>query len=396
MPPTNVLPSAPQPDSPEERNAVAKVWMKRGIALLSANVQAALPEALQCFDQALAIRRDLPFEESAWYRWLLTACWMNRGDVLTRLGSPENLHSAIQSFDEAIFHLLRLPLEADPQYRSRLALAWMNRALALRAQATPESLHEALLSLDRAKIVLEESVTPERPLGSSMPATLLINRAAILLELSTPRPLEALQVAQAAMDLSQPTEHQVLQAAEISLKARHIFCHAVAVLLETPPVDTTRADDWIMQATDKVDEAMHLTALWEQHAGASHFRGLRQELFRYGCHLLLAYQPHFMAEFLLDVLDPEQGSPLLAKEADLYQVGLESLDLAATELRRRGPLDLGLKGMDRLIEVLESLSRAAERIKKRAKLSSGPHSSTTAGPRMSCSATASPAASACA
>ncbi len=73
-----------------------------------------------------------------------------------------------------------------------------------------------------------------------------------------------------------------------------------------------------------------------------------------------------MAEFLLDVLDPEQGSPLLAQANDLYQVGLEALSLAATELRRRGPLDLGLQKMDRLIEVLESLSQAAERIKKRA------------------------------
>ncbi|WP_395735751.1 hypothetical protein [Prosthecobacter sp.] len=367
-PPPDVSPSRPPSDSPDDRNAVAKTWMKRGIALLSANDPAALSEALQCFDQALAIRRELPFEESAWYRWLLTACWMNRGDVLTRLGRPEDLSAAIHSFDEAIFHLLHLPLDADPQYRSRLALAWMNRSLALRAQATSESLQEALLSLDRASKVLEESVTPQRPLGAAMPATVLINRAAVLLELSPPRAFEALEVAQTALALSQPTEHEVLQAAEISLKARHIFCHAVAVLLETPPVDATHADDWIMQATDKVDEAMHLTASWEQHAGAAHFRGMRQELFRYGCHLLLAYQPHFLAEFLLDVLDPEQGSPLLAREGDLYQVGLQSLDLAASELRRRGPLDLGLKGMDRLIDVLETLSRAAERIKKRAKL----------------------------
>jgi hypothetical protein len=131
-------------------------------------------------------------------------------------------------------------------------------------------------------------------------------------------------------------------------------------------VDTTRADDWIMQATDKVDEAMQLTARWEKEGAAGDFHGMRHELFRYGCNLLLAYQPHFMAEFLLDVLDPEQGSPLLARDTALYQAGLEALDLAAAELRRRGPLDLGLKKMDRLIDMLESLSLAAERIKKRA------------------------------
>lgn len=357
--------SAPNQSSPDDRNAVAKVWMKRGIALLSANDAAALPEALNCFEQALAIRRELPFKESSWYRWLLTACWMNRGDVLTRLGNPAELTAAVQSFDEAIFHLQKLPLEEDSQYRGRLALAWMNRSLALRAQATPESLHAAMLSLDHGKTVIEESVTKGLPVNAALLPILLINRAALRLEVSPPRMLEALQEAEEALILSKPTEHLNLQAAEIGLKARHIFCRAVAILLETPPVDTSRADGWIMQATDKVDEAMQLTAKWESQKEAGPFHALRHELFRYGCNLLLAYQPHFMAEFLLDVLDPEQGSPLLAKADDLYQVGLEALDLAAAEMRRRGPLDLGLQKMDRLIEVLESLSRAAERIKKR-------------------------------
>lgn len=351
--------------SPDDRNAVAKVWMKRGIALLSANDAAALPEALNCFEQALAIRRELPFEETSWYRWLLTACWMNRGDVLTRLGQPADLIAAVQSFDESIFHLQKLPLEEDSQYRGRLALAWMNRSLALRAQATPESLHAALQSLDHGKTVIEESVSAGLPVNTALLPILQINRAALLLEVSPPRMLEAMQVAEEALTLCKPTEHLNLQAAEIGLKARHIFCRAVALLLEIPPVDTTRADGWIMQATDKVDEAMQLTARWESQGEAGPFHALRHELFRYGCNLLLAYQPHFMAEFLLDVLDPEQCSPLLAKADDLYQVGLEALDLAAAEMRRRGPLDLGLQKIDRLIEVLESMSQAAERIKKR-------------------------------
>ena len=358
------MPLQPTPnDSPEDRNAVAKVWMQRGIALLSANSAAALPEALNCFEKALEIRRELPFEESAWFRWLLTACWMNRGDVLTRQGKPDDLIEAVRSFDEAIFHLERLPLEEDPQYRGRLALGWMNRSLALRVQMTLESLNAALMSLERAQTVLEESVTAERPINSPMLATLLINRAGLLLELGPARMLEAMQAAESALALCHPTEGVILQAAEIGLKARHVFCRAVALLLETPPVDTTRADDWIMQATDKVDEAMHLTAKWEKQGAEEHFRGMRSELFRYGCGLLLAYQPHFLAEFLLDVLDPQRGSPLLTCKEELCQVGLEALDQAAAVLRRRGPLDLGLQGVDRLIEMLEALNQAAERIK---------------------------------
>lgn len=362
MPP----PIVPTDESADERNAAAKVWMKRGIALLSANNPEVLPEALNCFDQALAIRRELPFETSSWFRWLLTACWMNRGDVLTRLGKPADLAAAVQSFDEAIFHLQKLPLEEDSQYRGRLALAWMNRSLALRAQASPESLEAALRSLENGRQVIEESEKAQLPVSQALLPTLLLNRAALLLEISPPRPLEALATAQEVLARCRADEHLILQSAEIGLKARHAFCLAVAVLLETPPVDTSRADEWIIQATDKVDEVMQLTARWENHPGAADFRAIRHELFCFGCKLLLAYQPHFMAEFLLDVLDPAQGSALLARDAALYRAGLEALDLAAAELRRRGPLDLGLQKMDRLIAVLESLSVAADRIKKRA------------------------------
>ena len=67
------------------------------------------------------------------------------------------------------------------------------------------------------------------------------------------------QVASGNLSLSRAA-FVILQAAEIGLKARHAFCRAVALLLETPPVGTTRADDWIMRATDRVDEAMHFLA----------------------------------------------------------------------------------------------------------------------------------------
>lgn len=346
-------------DFPDDRHALAKVWMQRGIALLSADNTAALPEALHCFEQALAIRRELPVEESAWYRWLLTACWMNRGDVLTRLGGEPNLLEAVSSFDEAIFHLSRLPLEEDPQYRGRLVLAWMNRSLALRAMSKPE---EALASLEQAHKAMEDGVRPDRPADLTLKVTLMANRAALLLDLSPPRPLEAMEMAEAVLDLSRNDETTDLLAAEIGLKARHTFCHAVAMLLETPPVDTRRADEWIMRATDKVDEAMALSAIWEKKPSSQTFNHLRRELFAYGCRMYLAYQPHFMAEFLLDVLERDQSDEAVPE--DLRVAGLEALHLAAEVLRQRGPLDLGLGGMDRMLEVLGSLNEAAERIKK--------------------------------
>lgn len=368
--PASPMPEGSRPDPPslsaelQAQAARAKTCMKRGIALLSTNRRETLPEALQCFDEALQLRQGLPFEESVWFRWLLTACWMNRGDVLTRLGTPQNLADAIRSFDEAIQHLERLPLDDDLQYRGRLVLAWMNRAVALRAQAAPDAMNDALVSLTRAQ---ETLAAGRHAPDLSLRASICLNLAALLLELPSPRPLDAMHEAESLQQMCLATETTEVLAAELGLKARHVFCRAVAVLLETPPVDTTHADEWILRATDKVDEAMHLIAHWEKQGAPEVLVMLRNELFRFGCHMYLAWQPHFLAEFLLDVLDPERGSPLHSGADDLYQGAQEMLELAAAELRRRGPLDLGLKGMDRLLGVLESLKEASERIQELSK-----------------------------
>lgn len=349
----------PLPPELEETAACAKTWMKRGMALLSADNPAVLPEALHCFDEALLLREKLPFQQSVWYRWLLTACWMNRGDVLTRLATPQTLAEAVRSFDEAILHLGFLPLDDDPQYRGRLVLAWMNRSLALRAQNNAEALLEALVSLDRAeKALFVDKCAPDL----SLRASILLNRAALLLEIPVPRPLEALRDSRALLEMTRPTETTDKLAAELGLKARHVFCRAVATLLETPPVDITQADEWILQATDEVDEALQLTAVWEKRGAPKSLLILRHDLFRFGCRMYLAWQPHFLAEFLLDVVDPEHGSSLHTPAKDVRESALATLSLAAEQIRHRGPLDLGLKGMDRLLEVLDSLNQAAERI----------------------------------
>lgn len=352
-----------------QRHELANVLSHRGIALLSSGKAELLPEALHCFESAIVLRRDLPLEENPWFRWGLSAGWMNRGDGLTRLGGPAGLVEAVRSYDEALQHLEKMPDVEGLNVPARHVLAWMNRAASLRAQATPESRAAALRSLEQAAALADTTARAGQPLEPLSLASLAMNRAALLLELLPPVPLDAMQAAEEALRLCQPSEDADLLAAEVGLKARHVFCHAVAILLESPPVDTRRADDWIMQATERVEEAMQLTATWTGQGNS--LPTLRRELFLYGCRIYLAYQPHFMAEFLLDVLDPSRGSPLLSDAADLHVAALESLSLAAEVLKRRGPLDFGLQGTDRLIEVVQSLSQAAEQVKRLSKQSTG-------------------------
>ena len=352
-------PHFPLPQPLEEIACQATQCMERGISQLTDGHPDALLNALTCFDQALQLRLKLPWQDHSWYRWLLTACWMNRGDVLTRESAAQNLAEAVRSFDEAIKLLEHLPLDEHPTFRRRLALAWMNRALALRAQGNAKSLNEALQSLTRSlEVLLSSSEEPDSALHDSI----LLNRATLLLQLS--RPQEALLEACQLIEKCRPAEHSNQIVAEIGLKARHAYCLAVATLLETPPVEAKQADEWILRATDEVEEAIDLAVHWEKVGASAHFAELRHELFRFGCRMYLAWQPHFLAEFLLDVLEPERDCTLNSATADLRVPALEALALAAQELRRRGPLDLGLKGMDRLLEVLESLNLAAEKIKK--------------------------------
>lgn len=344
-----------------QRHELANGISQRGMVLLSANDASLLPEALWCFEKAIVLRRDLPLDENVWFRWGLSAGWMNRGDVLTRMGKPELLDEAVRSYDEALAQLEKMPLVEEPNKLGRHALAWMNRAITLRAQRTPESLAEALRSLDHARALLEAHATAAQPVDFQTLAMLAMNRAALLLEVTPPQMLEAMDAAAEAAFLTQPLEKTDLLGGEVALKARHVYCHAVAMLLESPPVDARRADGWIMQAAEWVEEAMGLTAWWARKGHA--FQELRLELFHYGCRIYLAYQPQFMAEFLLDVLDPERGSPLHAGAEDLHAAGLEALAMAAEVLKRRGPLDFGLQKVDRLLEVIASLNAAAERIK---------------------------------
>lgn len=341
-----------------QRHELANVISQRGIALLSANDSQLLPEALHCFETAIVLRRDLPLAENIWFRWGLSAGWMNRGDVLTRLGAPELLPEAVRSYDEAIAHLESMPVGGRPDVPGRHALAWMNRAVTLRVLGRQA---EALQSLERSRALLEFHATAEQPVDGLTLATLAVNRAALLLELRPPRLSEAMVAADDALHQCQATEASDLLAAEVGLKARHTWCHAVAVRLESPPLEPKQADEWIHQATERVEEAMALTARWAAQGHA--FRELRLELFHYGCRIYLAYQPHFMAEFLLDVLDPERGSPLRAEALELREAGVAALEMAAEVLKRRGPLDFGLKGVDRLIAVIATLNDAAARIK---------------------------------
>ena len=142
-------------------NRLASGWMESGIALLEGGAPEVLDDAIRCFDEAIELRRRLPFAEDPGFRYGLAAGWINRGDALTRLGGPSNLADAVQSYTEAIDLLKAPPAGDDGSFVRRLAIAGMNRGIALEEEKSAPSQADAIHSYKQAiRLLSGRATTP--------------------------------------------------------------------------------------------------------------------------------------------------------------------------------------------------------------------------------------------
>src|SRR5689334_6467685 len=86
----------------DARNNDASELMKRGLALMEQDDPQAVAEAVRCFDEALALRRALPYQEVPLLRFGLAACLLNRADALARLATGDTLDTLLDAYDESI------------------------------------------------------------------------------------------------------------------------------------------------------------------------------------------------------------------------------------------------------------------------------------------------------
>lgn len=280
------------------KNELANAFTNRGICALSSGDAAQLPGALADFDEAIALRRQIPDGEVASAPWGLAAGLLNRGDVLHRLG--ERTAEARSTYDEAIALLEGMPWQEDPGSRQRLALAWANRGL------VAEGHEDALKSFQRCIDLLEEPQNPSQllTLGNA-----LLNRGRHSLAVASD-PEAAAADARRTLELASPHEREHPAPAELTLQARHLLAHALVTWLDESKKGPGLAEDWIGDTTDTVEEALALHRFWEQQ-GLTNLRPLAGELFALGLHVYRVCQPHFFAEFLIESMDPElsPGAP---------------------------------------------------------------------------------------
>lgn len=316
------------PSDVEELNMHASFFMKEGIRLLEEPGPEAVSAALRCFDHALELRRRLPIETSAMLRYGLAACWLNRGDALMRLEPPEQTQLALRSYDEALALLRDLPLHEDARFPRRLAIAHQNRGLALQATSTPV-ITEAIREFSKAIEVLEHEHAAQINDRLYLLAAVWMNLAnARLAETSVQGDKEAEEAAQRAIALVADLETNDVQIAEVGIKARHVFCRAIAGRLSRVIDTDARVTSDIHEATDAADEGLALARGWERK-GVVRFRSIANDLFLFGIHVYAKYQPQFLSEFVSENMEPARSSSGYVESAAMRLAAEKGLDRIA-------------------------------------------------------------------
>lgn len=344
-----------------QQDADAKAHMQQGLALLEANMPASLRDAVECFNAAIALRKQLPLAANPWFRYGLIAGWLNRGDALTRLGLPGHLTEALQSYDEALAELRQLPMHESPLFVKRLAIAWLNRGVTLLAFNSPNSTTEAVGNFAEAVAAAKNfaAQTPEE--GRALLAGAWANRSNALIRLDPPDLPAARTAAKEALKLTASRERTEAAGAELTFKALHLLCQALAGLLASPEFSAGARDEFLAEATDTVDQGLALARHW-QARGETRFAAATGELFRFGCKAYQLYQPHFLTEFLLENLDPAHSSDALTTNPALHANALEALWLSLAELQRDGFKAMNTPQYEKMLEQLQDLRVTGARL----------------------------------
>jgi tetratricopeptide (TPR) repeat protein len=337
-------------------NHLASIRMKSGIALLEQGDARALQDAVRCFEEAIELRRRLPLAENPGFRYGLAAGWINRGDALARLAGPENVSDAVNSYTAAIELLRDVPANDDGLFVRRLAIAWMNRGLALEEQE-----HEEAVRSYREAIKLLAACLG-KPAGrlELVLASVWINLGnALLRSPAGALAAEAREAAEQALSLAGECESNDQAAAEAGFKARHILCQAMTILLGKTGLSVADKMDLIGRMTDAVESALELVQTWEK-AGVAGFAPLAARFFHFGALVYEKHQPHFLADYILEHLEPERGKWVSPERATWLPAAMEALSRTRCGLRN---LDFAListpQGIRRL-EILKEVQAAEE------------------------------------
>jgi hypothetical protein len=351
--------------APGPRRMLAGAWSLRVRALERIGTPRALDDAITAQGNAIAHRRQLAAASDALDdRGEAALAWQHEGNLRQRRGRPEDLRTAINSYDEAIAALRDLSEDGRPALRQLLGVTWLNRGSTWVRIDEPAAPAEALRSLDQA-IALLSSLARENAAANQIAlAAAWMNRAHVVLRYpsGTDGATQAREACAETIRLVAATEHEHPGAADLGMKARHILCRAIGTrLAATVPPAAAEQAELFAAATDAVDDGLALARHWQQQ-GAALPLPFVADLFRFGAQTYLSRQPHFLAEFVLENLDPGSSGHPLPPHPELHAIARDAVALALQELERPQLLQVDAPQTDRRIQALHDLRDAAVRL----------------------------------
>lgn len=344
---------------PTAHPITAVAWLAQGQQHEAEGTADALATAITCYDRALALLRLLPDSPDPQHRRDIGVAWMNRGNALQKIGTPASFADAIVCYDQAIGFLQKLPA-LDPAFGNSLGAAWLNRGHAL-AQQDAAGLPAAILAYQEAIAVLQKLPVAEHRSARINLAAAWMNLANALLLLAPPRATDARAAAVAALAITGTQDSSDSIFADIGLKARRVQCDALGHLLVAAGTDRTALHTLADEATEAVDQGLALVRHWEVH-GVKIFRPLAARLYRFGARLGLIHQPHFLAEFLLESVDPTRAPGAIAGDSELHAFAVEFIPHALATLRATSLVGLAPTQAQRLHEAVSDLEIAQARL----------------------------------
>ncbi|MCC6414435.1 MAG: hypothetical protein IT582_00785 [Opitutaceae bacterium] len=332
-------------------------WLARGQSFEASGTAAALTEAVACYDRAIALLQSALPQNAAIYRRLAIA-WMNRGNALQKqIGGALD---AARAYDRALA-LFDLVKPADNAVLNSMGAAWLNRGHALAQLSGHDYQLEAIASTDQAvgllgRLPVNENLDYRLNLAGAQ-----TNLAHQLIAHDAPdRWQKASAAVAAALALTATHEQQRAGFADLGLKARRALCQIIGQwLIETD--DPPRHAQLIASASDAVDTGMALGRHWET-LGVPHFHPLIERLFRFGTAFYRRHQVHFLADFVLENLDPTLTSDAFAQNPALVAIARTALEDARGDLRTQFPVIGDDAETTRRLQILQTLEEAAARL----------------------------------
>jgi hypothetical protein len=323
-------------------------WLRNGQALEARNTAESVAGAVRSYEKAVALLRALPVEQ---VRRELAIAWMNFGNARQKQMDATAHPDAVRAYDDAIALLSAINAPEDFALRNSIGAAWMNRGHALHRQGNAAAIAAALESHDHAIAQLQSL-----PLGENRSflinlAAAWMNRAHALLSFEFPDSVAAHEAALKTIQLTSDGMHTDPVIADVSLRARHALCGALSQQLSKKATA-----ELIAETGDIVDESLALVRHWEKQ-GEQHFRPLALAIFRFGTQFYHAYQPQFLAEFILECVDPKGLTGALFESDELRAIALSTLARARADVYNRSMFDPANRKLQDLRQDLEEAEK---------------------------------------